>query len=200
MRDWVRRFLDELAVGERTPEVKLHPLGFLCFPAFRSDEYGCCVHAWLPGAPRAENPTSDLHMHTFDMISRVLAGTVINHELDLDFDVEPTHRIYAIDKGGNEDVDVFSPTAVLTAAKYRPLEKFGPGQQYAIKRGRYHTADDTVNDEYTVTFMLAENWEDEPQRTLVPLKLKTVCTEYHRTALTEPEARRYARVVCELLS
>lgn len=200
VRDWVRRFLEELAVGERAPEVKLHPLGFLCFPAFRSEEFGCCVHAWLPDGPRAETPTSDMHMHTFDMISRVLAGTVTNHELDLDFEGAPTHRIYAIDKGATEDVDVFSPTGVLAATSFRPLEKYGPGEQYAITRGRYHSADETLNDEYTVTFMLAENWEDEPQRTLVPLGREEVCAEYHRMVLSEPQARTYARVVFDLLS
>lgn len=201
VRDWVRRFIEEVAVGERAPEVKMHPLGFLCFPVFRSDEFGCCVHAWLPEGPRAQSPTSDMHMHTFDMISRVLAGTVTNHELELDFDAEPTHRIFAIDKGESEDVDVFSPTNMLAAPRFRPLEKYGPGEQYTILRGRYHTADDTVNDEYTVTFMLAENWwEDEPQRTLVPLDHPEVCAEYHRAALPEPDARRCARIVYDLLS
>jgi hypothetical protein len=90
---------------------------------------------------------------------------------------------------------------VLTAARYLPLEKYGPGEQYAILRGRYHTADDTVNDEYTVTLMLAENWRDEPQRTLVPLGLEQACPdEYHRIVLSEPESRRYARIAFDLLS
>lgn len=201
VRDWVRRFLEEMMVGERAPGVKLHPLGFLCFPAFRSERFGCCVHAWLPDGPRAKSPTSDMHMHTFDMVSRVLAGTVTNHEIELDFTAEPTHRIYAIDKGGSEDVDLFTPTDVLTAARYLPLEKYGPGEQYAIRRGRYHTADDTVNDEYTVTLMLAENWRDEPQRTLVPLGLEQACPDaYHRIVLSERESRRYARIVFDLLS
>lgn len=199
VRTWVRRFTAQIAAGERAPEVKLHPLGFLCFPAFRFSDLGGCVHAWLPDGPRAVNPTSDMHMHSFDMMSRVLAGTVLNQELDLDFDAPPSHQIYTIAKGGHEDVDVLSPTGQVTAPKPRPLHKYGAGEQYAIARGCYHSADNTLNDEYTVTFMVAENWNADPQRTLVPLERADVCVEYHRVVLGEAEARKYARVVHDLM-
>jgi len=197
----VRRFLDEVREGERAPVARLHPLGFLCLPMHRSEEFGFCVHAWLPGARRETSPTSDMHLHTFDMYSRILHGSVVNHTLELDPESEPTHRIFEITKGASEDVDLFRETGEDTTPRFVRDDAFSAGDQYDIRRGQYHSAAETLDLDFTVTLMLAENWNDDPQRTLVELgQVSSIPREYHRVRLTGAEAQSSALDVLNLLS
>jgi hypothetical protein len=192
-RDWVRRFLEQIARGERAPAAKLHPLGFHCIPVYRSADFGLCVHGWLPGAQRETSPTSDMHMHTFDMISMVLHGNVINKELDLVEEGPQRYRIFEIGKDGGEDVDVFTDTGLDTAvAEHDPL-KVSAGEKYAISRQIYHSADETVqNQDFTVTLMLAKNWDDGPQRTLVEIERAHAIPLRYERRLLSPAATRSA--------
>ncbi len=50
----------------------------------------------------------------------------------------------------------------------------------------YHSADETVrNQDFTVTLMLAQNWDDSPQRTLVEAaRAATIPLRYERTILS----------------
>ena len=198
---WVRRFLEQIAKGERAPEAKLHPLGFHCVPVYRSADFGLCVHGWLPGAQRETSPTSDMHMHTFDMISMVLQGNVINKELDLVEEGPERYRIFEIGKDGGEDVDVFTDTRLDTAIlEHEPL-KVSAGEKYAISRKVYHSADETVrNEDFTVTLMLAKNWDDGPQRTLVEVeRAATIPLRYERRRLSTAETHVAALEIRNLL-
>ena len=183
---WVRHFLEQVAKGECAPVGKLHPLGFHCIPVYRSDEFGLCVHGWLPGKQREISPTSDMHMHTFDMISAVVAGNVINKELELVDDGADRYRIFEIRKDGGEDVDVFTDTGLETAIEERGISKVSAGEQYSIDRFLYHSADETMqHQDFTVTLMLAHNWDDSPQRTLVEAaRAATIPLRYERTILS----------------
>jgi hypothetical protein len=198
---WVRRFLVEAAAGERAPAAKLHPLGFHCLPVYRSDVFGLCVHGWLPGARRESPPTSDMHMHTFDMISRVLVGAVVNTELNLVTQGPQQYRIFEIRKDGGEDVDVFTDTGVDTAVEKHRTLKVSVGGQYAIERKVYHSSDETArNAEFSVTLMLADNWDSSPQRTLVESeRVGEVPLRYERRLLSAAETRSSARELLELL-
>jgi hypothetical protein len=200
-RTWVRQFLERVARGECAPRAKLHPLGFHCIPVYRSAGFGLCVHGWLPGAQRETSPTSDMHMHTFDMISSVLTGNVINTELDLVEQGRDRYRIFEIGKDGGEDVDVFTDTGLETAIETREVTKVSAGRQYAIARFVYHSADETVrNQDFTVTLMLAQNWDDSPQRTLVETaRADAIPLRYERTMLTEPATRLVALEILDLL-
>lgn len=202
---WVSGYLEQVAAGERVTAAKLHPLGFHCIPVYRSDEFGLCVHGWLPGARRADSPTSDIHMHSFDTISAVLAGNVINKELKL-VDVGPErYRIFEIRKDGERgdaDVDVFSDTGLETAIEDREVVNVAAGQTYSVERFVYHSADETVRSEdCAVTLMLAEHWDASPQRTLVKAsRADAVPRRYERTMLSEAATRRAATDILNLLS
>lgn len=198
---WVRRFLAQVATGERAPAAKLHPLGFHCFPVYRSDDFGLCVHGWLPGARRETPPTSDMHMHKFDMISRVLSGTVFNREFELVEEGAQRYRIFEIRKDGGENVDVFTDTGIDTAIEDRDVVKVSALQQYEIKQNVYHSADETVqNQVFSVTLMLAENWTDGPERTLVEVaRANGIPRRYERKLLLDADARSSARDILELL-
>jgi hypothetical protein len=198
---WVRRFLQEVVTGERAPVAKLHPLGFHCLPVYRAADFGLCVHGWLPGAQRETSPTSDMHMHTFDMISRVLCGCVTNKELGLVERGPDRYRIFEIDKDGGEDVDVFTDTGIDTAVEERGTVKVAVGEQYDIARTVYHSAEETVRkEEFTVTLMLATNWDDSPQRTLIEVaRAGHVPLRYERRLLPEAAIRSAAREILELL-
>jgi hypothetical protein len=201
LRSWVRRFLEEVGTGERAPAAKLHPLGFHCLPVYRSADFGLCIHGWLPGAQRETPPTSDMHMHTFDMISRVLCGCVTNKELRLVDQGPDRYRIFEIDKDGGEDVDVFTDTGIDTSVEDRGLVKVAVGQQYDMKRAVYHSAEETVRkEEFTVTLMLATNWDDSPQRTLVEAaRAEHVSLRYERRLLSAAAVRSAAGEMLALL-
>ena len=188
---WVRRFLEQIRDGERAPAAKLHPLGFHCIPVYRSEDFGLCVHGWLPGARRETSPTSDMHMHTFDMVSMVLHGEVINKELDLVAAGPKRYRIFEIDKDGGEDVDLFTDTGLDTAVLEHDPLKVSPGQTYSIRSKVYHSAEETARKgDFTVTLMLAKNWDDGPQRTLVELeRVATTPLRYERRLLSPSETR-----------
>lgn len=197
----VRHFLERTARGECAPAAKLHPLGFHCIPVYRSAEFGLCVHGWLPGAQRETSPTSDMHMHTFDMVSSVLAGNVINKQLELVDDGPNRYRIFEIRKDGGEDVDVFTDTGLETAIEERKIDKVSAGRQYAIERLVYHSADETArNQDFTVTLMLAKNWDDGPQRTLVEAaRAHTIPLRYERRILSEAATRTAALEILDVL-
>ena len=201
LRSWVRHFLGQVAKGECAPVAKLHPLGFHCIPVYRSGEFGLCVHGWLPGKQREISPTSDMHMHTFDMISAVIAGNVINKELELVDGGADRYRIFEIRKDGGEDVDVFSDTGLETAIEERNVSKVSAGEQYSIERFLYHSADETVqNQDFTVTLMLAQNWDDSPQRTLVEAaRAATIPLRYERTILSSEATKSAALDLLSIL-
>jgi len=198
---WVRRFLEQIRDGERTPAAKLHPLGFHCIPVYRSEDFGLCVHGWLPGAQRETSPTSDMHMHTFDMISMVLHGNVINKELDLVETGPKRYRIFEIDKDGGEDVDAFTDTGLDTAVLEHDPFKVSAGETYSIRSKVYHSAQETVrNQDFTVTLMLARNWDDGPQRTLVEVeRAAAIPLRYERRLLSPSETRCAALEIGNLL-
>jgi hypothetical protein len=200
-RQWVRRFLEQIAKGERAPAAKLHPLGFHCVPVYRADDFGLCVHGWLPGRQRETSPTSDMHMHTFDMISMVLHGTVVNRELDLVDEGSARYRIFEIRKDGGENVDVFTDTGLDTAVRGHEPIKISTGEKYAIRGGVYHSADETVrSQDFTVTLMLAQNWDDSPQRTLVEVdRADKIPLRYERRLLSREATRTAALEISSLL-
>jgi hypothetical protein len=198
---WVRRFLEKIRDGECAPTAQLHPLGFHCIPVYRSDEFGLCVHGWLPGARRETSPTSDMHMHTYDMTSMALHGSFINRQLDLVEAGPKRYRIFEIDKEGGENVDAFTDTGLDTAVLGHDPVAVSAGEIYAIRSKVCHSADETVrNQDFTVTLMLAKNWDNSPQRTLVELeRVATIPSRYERRLLSPSETRCAALEIGNLL-
>jgi len=88
------------AVAEGTDDLLAvrHPLGFFCFPVERQETSGICVHVWTPHLPRGRPTTSEVHAHSWDLLSLVLFGELHNIRLVVG-DVEPTHRVFEVRSG-----------------------------------------------------------------------------------------------------
>ena len=55
-----------------------HPLGFVCLPLERDGGDGVCIHVWSDTLAHAESTTSQIHCHSWDLVSHVLYGQVRN--------------------------------------------------------------------------------------------------------------------------
>ncbi|GGP76380.1 hypothetical protein [Streptosporangium pseudovulgare] len=83
LRGWAGRVLRDIASGASPVAGVRHPLGFLCLPLERTGEYGVCLHIWSGALPRAASTTSQIHCHSWDLVSHVLYGRVENVRADV---------------------------------------------------------------------------------------------------------------------
>jgi hypothetical protein len=177
-REKVAEFLEGVLAGRRDPTMFRHPLDFLCLPLHRSDEYGLCVHAWLPDQDREPRDstltTSDIHLHTWKLNSRIMYGCVENTLITVTPESKrPDYRIFNIFKDErDEDVDVLKPTKETVLTSVIRTEQVPQGSQYSLDAHQYHKANEGVNGEPTITLLLATDWDDKPQRTLGALEQK----------------------------
>jgi hypothetical protein len=79
--------------------------------------------------------------------------------------------------------------------------KVSAGATSATRSMVYHSADETVRkQDFTVTLMLAKNWDDGPQRTLVELERAAATPlRYERRLLSSSETRCAAQEIGNLL-
>ncbi|MGD0559740.1 MAG: PLP-dependent aminotransferase family protein, partial [Streptosporangiaceae bacterium] len=112
---WAARAMRDVADGRRSLRAAVHPLGFTCLPVVREGHYGVCVHVWQPGQPRATSTTSQVHAHSWDLVSYVLFGQLRN-ELPVVTDAGPAHpsarRVLEVRSRGNTDDIVPTPRLV----------------------------------------------------------------------------------------
>src|SRR4030081_347780 len=80
---WVVDVLTDIADGRRDLLAVRHPLGFICLPVQRSDADGVCVHLWQAELRNARSTTSQVHAHSWDLLSYVLFGEVHNEIVDV---------------------------------------------------------------------------------------------------------------------
>ncbi|WP_405177124.1 hypothetical protein OG225_22225 [Nocardia sp. NBC_01377] len=159
--DWVRGYLAGVVAGETKPVAVRHPLGFLCFPAWRGGVLGICVHVWLEGAC-ARPTTSAMHAHSWDLLSLVLYGTVANEIIEVtEPPATPTHRVFEIHSEAGGDLVRATPCSV--AHRVRSREVFGPGEIYTLPRGVFHVTD---VDGPAATVVLGEYRPGCPDRSL----------------------------------
>ncbi|WP_405392599.1 hypothetical protein OG596_35310 [Streptomyces sp. NBC_01102] len=133
--------LDEIATGRRKLRAVRHPLGFMCFPVQREGNLGVCVHAFgsLDGTASAPLPTSPAHAHSWDLISCVLYGRVINLPIRaLDERERPTHRVYQVTSRPCGE-DEIRPTARLVRSENGPEQASVRGEIYSLPAGEFHT-------------------------------------------------------------
>ncbi|MET7768991.1 hypothetical protein [Nocardia sp. NPDC005366] len=136
---WVRDYLAGVVAGDVDADAVRHPLGFLCFPAWRDGVLGICVHVWVDGA-RACPTTSPIHAHSWDLLSLVLYGAVANEIIEVSGPpTTPTHRIFEIHSDSDGDLVRATPGAV--GYRVRSRQVFGRGEIYTLPRGVFHVSD-----------------------------------------------------------
>jgi hypothetical protein len=100
-------------------------------------EDGVCLHLWQGGRPRPSRITTEIHCHSWDLVSHVLRGHVRNEiQTVTDTATAPSHRIYEVISRGNTDeiratprtVRLGTPTATDHAA----------GDVYRLPAGAFH--------------------------------------------------------------
>lgn len=116
-----------------------HPLGFVCLPLERDGGEGVCLHLWSDSLAHAESTTSQIHCHSWDLVSHVLYGQMRNvHAVVTDAGARATHRVYEVVSGA--DGDRISPTRRTVRHTTGLVEVFGPGDTYTLAAGRFHSS------------------------------------------------------------
>lgn len=138
-RDWALDALDEIAGDRASVTAVRHPLGFLCLPLERSGEYGICVHIWTAAGEPARTTTSQVHCHSWDLISHVLYGQVRNvHAMVTDTVADPTHQVFEVLSGPHGDR--IEPTGRTVRYAVGHTEVFGAGDAYTLAAGQFHSS------------------------------------------------------------
>ncbi|MDL4770922.1 MULTISPECIES: hypothetical protein [Thermomonosporaceae] len=137
---WARRVLADVAAGRSRIAAVRHPLGFLCLPVERSGEFGVCLHLWSPEVRPAPPTTSELHCHSWELLSFVLYGTVRNVRVRVD-DAgpggDPTHRVFEV--VSRDDVDELRATGRGVRYTSCGSAAHRTGESYALPAGIFHS-------------------------------------------------------------
>ncbi|NUR89233.1 MAG: hypothetical protein HOY71_34555 [Nonomuraea sp.] len=132
-RQWALR-----ALRARVRAVR-HPLGFVCLPLERDGGEGVCLHLWSDRFAHAESTTSQIHCHSWDLVSHVLYGQVRNvHAVVTDTAADATHRVFEVVSAA--DGDRITPTGRTVRHETGLVEVFGPGQTYTLPADRFHSS------------------------------------------------------------
>ncbi|GII26619.1 hypothetical protein [Planotetraspora mira] len=139
VREWALGALDEVAGGLSGIAAVRHPLGFLCLPVERAGEYGVCVHIWSATARPAGNTTSQVHCHSWDLVSHVLYGQVHNvRAVVTDAGPDAGHRVFSVTS--SPEGDVIRPTGRTVSCATGRIDIFGPGDTYTLQAGTFHSS------------------------------------------------------------
>ena len=118
-----------------------HPLGFVCVPLHRGSGVGLCLHMWPAGGETAETAdptTSQVHAHSWDLLSWVVCGCLGNQIVAVRDDAEhPTHRLFQVRSDGRGGDELRATDRLVTCAPGRP-EWTGGGHPYTIPAGAFH--------------------------------------------------------------
>ncbi|MFI6497677.1 hypothetical protein [Nonomuraea typhae] len=145
----------------------LHPLGFVCLPLERTGGDGVCLHVWSRRLPGAHSTTSQIHCHSWDLVSHVLYGQVRNvHAVVTDATAEATHRVFEVVSGA--DGDRITPTPRTVRHAQGLVEVFGPGDTYTLAADRFHSSVVAENGE-AATVALGRGREGSRDLSLGPL-------------------------------
>jgi hypothetical protein len=192
---WSADILHAVAEGRRELRAAVHPLGFTCLPVIREGRYGVCVHAWLPGQPRASPTTSPVHAHSWDLVSYVLFGRLRNdlpHVVGAKPGARDVWRVLEIhSRGGTDDI---VPTPRLVHRESGESVLIVRNDVYTLPAGTFHSSivDPT---EPTVTVMLASTVADSAD-----LCLGSPSTQAHRIRRNrsgQAETAALARTIIE---
>ncbi|MEU6743302.1 hypothetical protein [Streptosporangium sandarakinum] len=216
LRGWAGRVLRDIASGVSPVAGVRHPLGFLCLPLERTGEYGVCLHIWSGALPRAASTTSQIHCHSWDLVSHVLYGRVENVRADVDDAGGGAgdgaagaaggilgHAGEAAGGGGGTTVppgathrvfevvsgaggDRILPTPRTVRCAPGVSEVYGPGETYTLPAGVFHSS--VVPGGETATIALGHGRPGRSDLSLGPLGLGAHLVPRHRC-----DARETAR-------
>ena len=132
---WAGSVLRAVADGTLRITAVRHPLGFLCLPMERSGELGVCLHLWSPQLTTSGSSTSQVHCHSWDLLSFVLYGQVSNVLGRIEDGT--THRIFEVTTVGDQDMI----RATDRIVGYRPerLDRYSAGETYSLPVGAFHS-------------------------------------------------------------
>jgi len=127
-----------LHVAEGTSALRAvrHPLGFLCFPIERHHLGGVCVHVWSPELPGAAPTTSEIHAHSWDLVSFVLHRELWNERVTI-VDGESAYRVFEV-HSDDGDRDELRATSRLIGCRVLTRDLSPRGSTYALEAGRFH--------------------------------------------------------------
>jgi hypothetical protein len=151
---WSADILRAIAEGRRELRAAIHPLGFTCLPVVREGRYGVCVHAWLPGQPKARPTTSPVHAHSWDLVSYVLSGRLRN-DLPQVIGAKPGARDVwrVLEVRSRGDTDDIVPTPRLVHRESGESALLVRDDVYAVPAGTFHTSiADPAHPTVTVVF------------------------------------------------
>jgi len=195
--EWARGVLHGISTGQPPVDMVIHPLGFLCVPAHRSDDKGACVHLWGSQWRRAVPTTSSVHCHSWDLLSWILVGELHNRTVHVVDDVEtPTHQVFEVHSG--PDGDVVEPTGRLVRAEVQSTSAHRAGERYSLPAGIFHETVVPATDDLVVTVALGVT-----RTATVDLSLGGLRTAGHRVrrrACVRNEAVRAARIATRAIA
>ncbi|MFD6452271.1 hypothetical protein ACFWF3_15935 [Nocardia sp. NPDC060220] len=139
VRAWVHDYLADVAAGVVEVVAVRHPLGFTCFPVWRQEARGICLHVWSTDRPAAPT-TSMVHAHSWNLVSHVLYGTVVNEIIDVSADSDAgTHRVFEV--RSDTDGDTVHATRRSVRYRSRSREVFRDGDVYTLPHSEFHVTD-----------------------------------------------------------
>ena len=169
-----------------------HPLGFLCFPIERHHLGGVCVHVWSPELPGAAPTTSEIHAHSWDLVSFVLHGELWNERVAI-VDGEASYRVFEV-HSDDDDRDELRATPRLVGCRVLTRDLSPRGTTYALEAGRFHQ---TIATEAT-TIAVGMSHRGSHDLTLGPVDCGTHVVQ--RKCCDEQESVAAARIVADQLS
>lgn len=148
-------------------EAVWHPLGFMYIKLNKHQRKTLRLHIWLKDSPKINLATSIIHNHIWNLISYVLCGKIINHNLELDYETSiPNYRIYEISY--IDQVNMLYPTDSLVGYKIVNTSYHQVGNKYVIKAGDFHYTEPGGSD-VTATIVVADTVTNVPPKSLGPI-------------------------------
>lgn len=186
VRRWAGNSLAEIADGKVVMPVVRHPLGFLCYAVERSGELGVCFHIWDKAARDFRPTTSEIHSHSWDLVSHVLSGSVRNTLIDArPATSSPTHRLFEVRSRGN--VDELRATERYVRCSTAGVEIYGSDSTYTLPAGTFHTS---AVDNLAVTVVLGRGVPGAADLTAAPVDMSS--HQVRRLACSTSEAAEAA--------
>lgn len=172
LADLVAGYLTDLAEQRRDIAAIHHPLGFIYVPMMRDDRGLLRLHLWMDGGTPDGITTSPYHMHTWNLASYVMCGSLQNQLLSTDPHSGPLGPYQVFEIVGNRQRGELQATDEEVYATIDSVEDVKAGEIYHIPAGRYHTTVNTSEGDL-VTVAYVQRVPGTMERNLGPVDVGT---------------------------